>query len=822
MPLLLPILLSFLPVVVCTVVEFTLDTASNHTTWLLTPENKSYTIPAKVPGNAHLDLLSCALIAEPNNGFSESLQRWIPSENFTYTGHFQAPEAISTSPYLYLILEGVDTAATLTLNGVALPPVSNMFRTFILPLPSNIISSNATNTLVVSFTGPVPASLKRQAQCEMSAGGACAFANCTCPAPWPGPGPAPLLINAYLRKEQQDFSWDFAPATGTSGLREAPLLLGFSSAALREGAVVSMALNEQTSSWDVNVTVRIASGSSRSGLLAANIQELTGGSGTASVVLTPGNPSNHASVRLTLPASGVGSPSLWWPHGYGLPQLYTLTLNFTSGEGEVSQHTPISVGFRTLELDQSPAPNEGNHFRLRVNGLLIHARGSNWVPHNSLPNRPDALVQLNRHFAAASFANFNIIRVWGGGVYASQAFMDLADAAGIVVFHDAMLGDQFYNTQPSFLEDVGKEIEDNMFRLGHHPSLGVLCGSNEMAAGYSDDHHMPPSSIPFYSALYFDTVLANFSALLPFTPTVSSTPSNGNETATHPWSSSSEIITRGDVHFYNLDGDCLNVSQYPRARWVTEHGWESEPSFFTLAPTLGGPGDYSFNSTMVAARQQHPPGQGQMTFQVDINWGWPHRALVHPSLHQRTARYHRLVGQAQSLVLAYPQGATPSIPLLPYLQQLSDPTDPANPAATAFRDELHMTQVAAGQCLRTAIERWRSFADDFSEPGGGTAGILYWQFAEPWAGPSWSTMEVGGRLKVGHYFAARGFASMLVTGVVLDKQVLAFDASFTTYDPTLLPRIGATGVLELTAYAWAGGGIGNYAPTWPFPPTRAH
>ena len=67
----------------------------------------------------------------------------------------------------------------------------------------------------------------------------------------------------------------------------------------------------------------------------------------------------------------------------------------------------------------------------------------------------------------------------------------------------------------------------------------------------------------------------------------------------------------------------------------------------------------------------------------------------------------------------------------------------ASAAATAFRDELHMTQVAAGVCLRTALQRWRSFADDYSHPGGGTAGLLYWQFSEPWPGPSWATTEVG-------------------------------------------------------------------------------
>jgi beta-mannosidase len=376
----------------------------------------------------------------------------------------------------------------------------------------------------------------------------------------------------------------------------------------------------------------------------------------------------------------------------------------------------VQIGFRVIELEQPPAPNGGFLFRLRVNGVIIHARGSNWVPLNSLPQRPSAARELASLVASVQFANQNILRVWGGGAYAPAALMDAADAAGVLVFHDAMFGDQFYNTQRGFLDDVGAEVRDQLFRLGHHASLAVLCGNNEMAAGYADAHHLPRSAMPFYSALYFDTILANFSSLLPFTPRVSSTPSNGNETRERPWSGSAEIITRGDVHWYNLDGDCLNLSAYPRARWVTEHGWESFPSFLTLAPSLTGPADYAFNSTLVASRQQHPPGQAQITRMVAMNWGWPPRRVP---LGQRVARFARLRGEAAQSAAA----AGDPAPLAPLLALLRGRGAAAS-NATAFRDELHMTQVAAGLCLRTALQRWRSFADDFSQAGGGTAGIL--------------------------------------------------------------------------------------------------
>jgi beta-mannosidase len=773
---------------------FRLD--SGNAAW--TVSNASYTSPASVPGCVHLDLLQAGLIGEPNYGYNQQLQRWIPSDNFTYTCTFSPPAAFAAA-YQRLTLAGVDTDAMVLLNGHLLGTLENMHRTHVLSLPPGALLPGASNNLTFFFTGAVPASLARQRACE-AASPPCSFGNCTCPQPWPGPAPDPLLINAYLRKEQQDFSWDFAPATGTAGLREPPLLWAFSSAALREGAVVSMTLLGDRL-WDVNVTARVE-GDYGGGVLSAVVGSVPGAAG--SVVVAPPPPGHRgggaeATVRLTFP----DAPSIkrWWPRGYGDASLYPLSITFNSSFGEVSRHPPLRLGFRVIVLEQPPAPNGGFLFRLRVNGVVVHARGSNWVPPNSLPGRPTAGRELASLVLSAVWANHNILRVWGGGVYAPTQLMDAADEHGVLIFHDAQFGDQFYNTQKIFLDGVGAEIRDNLFRLGHHPSLAVLCGSNEMAAGYSDDHHLPPSAAPFYSALYFDTILSNFSSLLPFTPTVSSTPSNGNETRDHPWSASAEIVTRGDIHWYDLDGDCFNISNYPRPRWITEHGWESFPSFFTLAPTLTGPQDFSFNSSLVASRQQHPPGQAQITAMVERNWGWPPRST---SLRQRTARYARLSGRAARRAASSRSAAPP--PLLPLLRG----EGAAALNATAFRDELHMTQVAAGYCLRLALQRWRSFADDFSaQEGGGTAGILYWQLDEPWPGPSWATLELGGRRKVGHYFARWAFAPLLVAGALVDGEGLVVDASLTTYDPALLPPPGARGALKVRAFAWAGGALGT-------------
>ena len=166
-------------------------------------------------------------------------------------------------------------------------------------------------------------------------------------------------------------------------------------------------------------------------------------------------------------------------------------------------------------------------------------------------------------------------KVWGGGVYASTDFLDLADEHGIIVTHDFMFGDQFYATNDAFLLDVAAEVRDQAWRMGSHASLGVWCGNNEMANGYDVNHHDFMSAAPFYSRLYFDTIRSNLSDVDPHRAWISSTPSLGNETKAVPYTTSS-VELRGDMHFYAKEYlNCWDVSAYPRARFITETGWLS-------------------------------------------------------------------------------------------------------------------------------------------------------------------------------------------------------------------------------------------------------
>ena len=85
---------------------------------------------------------------------------------------------------------------------------------------------------------------------------------------------------------------------------------------------------------------------------------------------------------------------------------------------------------------------------------------------------------------------------------------------------------------------------------------------------------------------------------------------------------------------------------------------------------------------------------------------------------------------------------------------------------------------------------------------GGNDGVLYWQADDTWPGPSWSSIEIKGRLKVGHYAMQRAFAPRTVAGRILNGSLVVH---FSRSDYSHLPTVGT---LRLTAYKWSGGVAG--------------
>jgi beta-mannosidase len=176
------------------------------------------------------------------------------------------------------------------------------------------------------------------------------------------------------------------------------------------------------------------------------------------------------SGRLTVPR-----PQRWWPHTHGEPALYEvrLAMRLPGSSDEVTAELG-SVGFRTLALDL-----RDGEFSVAVNGVPVFCRGACWTPSDPIGFTTDPGV-LRESFAQLRAAGMNMLRVGGMMVYESDAFLDLCDEQGILLWQDFMFANMDYpHEDPAFSASVDQEVRQQLARLGARPALAVLCGNSE-------------------------------------------------------------------------------------------------------------------------------------------------------------------------------------------------------------------------------------------------------------------------------------------------------------------------------------------------------
>lgn len=176
----------------------------------------------------------------------------------------------------------------------------------------------------------------------------------------------------------------------------------------------------------------------------------------------------------------INSPSLWWPNGYGKPNLYRIRLRY-SGNSGLSDDTTFVFGIRTVS---TKAIDVNGSWRrdFYVNGRRVHITGGAWVPDMML-NRDSLRYDYEMRLCRNS--NINLVRIWGGGVTPRDEFFDAADKYGLLVWSDFWVtGDtqgEFKGSPDWPLEgDVFvKNVRSTILRIRNHPSLLVWTGGNE-------------------------------------------------------------------------------------------------------------------------------------------------------------------------------------------------------------------------------------------------------------------------------------------------------------------------------------------------------
>lgn len=299
----------------------------------------------------------------------------------------------------------------------------------------------------------------------------------------------------------------------------------------------------------------------------------------------------------------VRNPELWWPNGYGEQPLYQAVVEIHTADALLDRRE-FSLGLRTLELRQEP-DEWGRSFTFVVNGEEIFAKGANWIPADSLPTRITT-EQLEGLLSSAAAAHMNMLRIWGGGYYEDEAFYDLCDRYGILVWQDFMFACSVYPLDDAdFVEELKAEVKAAVTRLRHRACLALWCGNNEMEWMWRYWKYLRRLSRlkEAYEQFFYYTLPAWVKEVDPDHPYWPSSPSS-NTPFQNP-----NGAEQGNMHYWEVWHGRrpfrAYLSQYPR--FMTEFGFQSLPPL----ETVGGfaePQEWELEGKVMKHRQRSKGG----------------------------------------------------------------------------------------------------------------------------------------------------------------------------------------------------------------------
>ena len=543
-------------------------------------------LPANVPGGVHTDLLACGRIPNPFAADNEKRVQWVAESDWVYRTGFACPQELLSEEKVFLVCDGLDTLATVVLNGHELGTTNNMFRRYQWEIKS-LLNKKGANDLTISFASAVKFTAKQQAR-----------------RPLPGVSQA-IIGGPHLRKAPCQFGWDWGPQLPPVGIWKDIRLEGTSGARLAE-----VHLRQEHSGGQVALKAGISVERWDDSPLAVLVH-----------ITAPGG--EIVEKEAVLPARGqvlvkvpISRPELWWPNGYGQQPLYQVEVSLLHKNASRVQTLDVrryQVGLRTIELRQQEDP-WGRSFVFVVNDIQILAKGSNWIPADSFPTRitDEYLEGLIR---SAAETHQNMLRVWGGGFYEEERFYDLCDRYGILVWQEFIFSCSIYPLDsPAFLKNVHAEVVENVQRLRHRASLALWCGNNEMEWGWVDWNWKRPELEGLKAAYdrFFHHTLPKWClaedpdhAYWPSSPSSDTPFDNPNGQR------------QGDAHYWDVWHGRKPFSsyrdQYPR--FMSEFGFQALPPLATIRTYAQEP-DWNMTSYIMEMHQKNASGNSLMVGQL--------------------------------------------------------------------------------------------------------------------------------------------------------------------------------------------------------------
>ena len=543
--------------------------------WVLDiPGSRFPRVSATVPGSVYHDLLTAGQIEDPFYRDNENEALKIMDNDFIYSRDFTVPADLLESDAVLLRCDGLDTLATVTVNGTVVGTAKNMHRIYEFDVKS--VLKAGENHISVKFDSPTRFIKKSYAESRAD-------------------GSSDAMVGfPNLRKAHCMFGWDWGPRLPDAGIWRSIQLIGITTARIRDVLVL-----QEHSGGKVTLTVN------------THVTELTGSAPVTVTVTAPdGTVRTAQGERAEIV---IDDPRLWWPNGLGAQPLYTVEV--TLGDGLDSWKRRI--GLRTMTVTRKK-DQWGECFCHRVNGVDVFAMGADYIPEDNLLPRVNA-DRTRRLLEDAKLANMNCIRVWGGGYYPDDYFYDICDELGLLVWQDFMFACAVYNLTDDFEENIRAEFLDNVRRLRHHPSLALLCGNNEMEQFVAEGEWVDfPRQKADYIKMYEYIIPKILKAEAPQTFYWPASPSSGGSF------DKPQDPTRGDVHYWDVWHGLKPFTDYRNYlfRYVSEFGFQSFPCMETIrAFTL--PEDRNVFSYVMEKHQRNASANGKIVSYLSQMYLYP-------------------------------------------------------------------------------------------------------------------------------------------------------------------------------------------------------
>ncbi len=541
-------------------------------TWEFRQVGMDQWAPATVPGGVHTDLLALGRIPDPFVGDNEKKVQWVAESDWEYRRIFSVDEELAQRAHIDLVCDGLDTLATISLNGVILGSTANMFRQFRWDVKD--LLKPGENEIGITFSSPVRYCAEREKVRHMQG----------VPQGLPG---AP-----HLRKAPCQFGWDWGPQLPPIGIWKDIRLEGADDARI-ENVHLRQFHTEDQVQLEAEVTIQAW----HQGEYNILVQVI---SPTGEVWETSSTIDETQCAKAFIV---IDHPQLWWPNGYGEQPLYQVQISLKGKQAE--DEKVYQIGLRTIELRQEPDA-WGKSFTFVVNGQPILAKGSNWIPADSFPTRITR-ERLEKLLRDAVLTHQNMLRVWGGGFYEDDRFYELCDRLGILVWQECIFACSVYPLdEPDFLENVHQEVLENVRRLRHHASLALWCGNNEMEWGLVG-WEWPGINLEPIKAAYTQF----FHQLLP-----SWIASEDPDHAYWPSSPSSGVAfqdpngqEQGDSHYWEVWHGRKPFSAYRTQlpRFMSEFGFQALPPMETIR-SFAEEKDWNMTSYIMECHQKNASG----------------------------------------------------------------------------------------------------------------------------------------------------------------------------------------------------------------------